>query len=102
MFPRVRLQHYGIGALVFAALLVAYGCSQDPQTRKAAHTQKGMAYIAKEKYAEAILEFKNALLIDPKDAQLYYQIGLASLKKGQAADIRDAFRAFNKVVQLEN
>src|SRR5262249_47257864 len=102
MCPRMRLQHYGIGALVLIVLLVAYGCSQDPQAQKAAYMQKATTYMANEKYAEAILAWRNALLIDPQDVQLLYQLGLAHLKKGTKEDLREAFRVFNRVVQLDD
>src|SRR5262245_45066855 len=101
-----RLQRYGM--LVLGVLLALYGCGRDPQVKKAGYTQKGMAYVAAKKYVEAILEFKTAIQIDPNDAQIYYQLGLAYLKLGmersdrsRIADMQEAFRALVKSVQLD-
>src|SRR5262244_3505325 len=69
--------------LVPCLLLIAYGCKGDPQATKAAHMQKGEAYVAQEKYAEAIIEFRNAIKLDPKDAQPYYKLALVFLKQGE-------------------
>src|SRR5262245_10514634 len=85
--------------LIFLGMV--YGCGQDPQVKKATHMQKGAAYLAEGKYAEAILEFKNAAATDPHDAQVYYQLGRASLKKGEFEGLREAFHAFKKTVQLD-
>src|SRR5262245_24530041 len=62
--------------LVPCLLLIAYGCKGDPQAQKAVHMQKGEAYVAQEKYPEAIIEFRNAIQLDPKDAQPYYKLAL--------------------------
>jgi Tfp pilus assembly protein PilF len=67
--------------LVSFLLLIAHGCKGDPQAKKAAHLQKGEAYVAQEKYTEAIIEFRNAIKLDPKDAQAYYKLAQAYLKQ---------------------
>jgi cytochrome c-type biogenesis protein CcmH/NrfG len=81
--------------LVPFLLLLAYGCKGDPQAKKAAHRQKGEAYVAQEKYPEAIIEFRNAIKADPKDAQPYYKLALVYLKQGEA-QLPNAFRALQK------
>jgi tetratricopeptide (TPR) repeat protein len=101
MFLKNKLPKYGLGALVLILLSVSYGCGPDLQTKQAAHMQKGAVYLAEGKYSEAILEFRNAAAVDANDAQVYYQLGLASLKKGELGDLREAFRAFRKTVQLD-
>jgi len=57
--------------LVPCLRLLASGCKGDRQATKAAPMQKGEAYMAQEKYAEAIIEFGNAIKADPQDAQVY-------------------------------
>ena len=70
--------------------------------------QKGLAYMAERKYPAAVLEFKNAVQLDPNDAQAHYQLGLAHLQmtaehrdRGALTDLRAAFRALNRSVQLD-
>jgi Flp pilus assembly protein TadD len=60
-------------------LLLFYGCKGDVQAKKVAHVQKGEAYVAQEKYTEAVIEFRNAIKLEPKDAQAYYKLSLAYL-----------------------
>src|SRR5262249_22112750 len=81
-------------------LLLAYGCGGDPQAKKAAHMQKGEAYVVKEKYTEAIIEFRNASKLDPKDAQAYYKLALAYLKQGEP-QMQNAFQALQKSAALD-
>ena len=64
--------------------------------------QRGDAYFADGKYAEAIIEFKNAIQLDPKDAQAYYKLGLALLKRGSGpADLQEAFHSISKSVKFD-
>src|SRR5262249_3156532 len=70
------------------------------QSKKDAHLQKAHVYFTKGKYAEAIIELKNALQIDPKDAGAYYTLGVAYLKQGRQEDVRQAQDALEKSVQL--
>ena len=58
---------------------------------------RGKTLLAKQDYSRALLEFKNATQAMPKDAEPYYQAGLAALGQG---DPRSAFAYFNKAVQL--
>ena len=46
-------------------ILLAAGCS-NPEEKKTAHYQKGMEYQEKGDNNAAILEFKNAVQVDPK------------------------------------
>ena len=70
--------------------------------------QKGLAYMAERKYPAAVLEFKNAVQLDANDAQAHYQLGLEHLQltaehsnRGALSDLRAAFRALNRSVQLD-
>ena len=66
-----RLLIVGAVALVLG---IASGCG-GAQTRKAAHMEKGRAYLAAQNYPKARIEFQNALQIDPKDAKARYEVG---------------------------
>ena len=60
--------------LVLPFLLVSLGnCTQlSAEEKKAKHYERGMAYFNDEKYQEALIEFKNIVQLDPKDANAYH------------------------------
>ena len=88
--------------------MALYGCEGEPQAKKARYMQRGLASMAEEKYTAAVLEFKNAVQLAPDDAQAHYQLGLAHLQltvehrnRGALTDLRAAFRALHRSVQLD-
>src|SRR5262245_57968178 len=88
-------------ALLPFLVLSSYSCGGDAPAKKAAHMQKGEAYVAKEKYTEAVIEFSNAIKLDPKDAQVYYKLALTYLKQGEGPSLQNAFQALQKSVELD-
>ena len=62
--------------------LTVWSCSGDPTVRKRQHLQKGQEYLTFGQVNAAVIEFKNAIQIDPNFAEGYYALGLAYLKKG--------------------
>src|SRR5437660_12322704 len=86
--------------LLLFLLLLAYGCGGDVQAKKAAYLQKGGAYVTQEKYTAAVIEFSNAIRLDPHDAQAYYKLALAYLKQGEP-QLQNAFQALHKSVDLD-
>src|SRR5215469_5897083 len=74
--------------LMLVWLLVAFllgalgGCSRDPQILKQKHFDKGKAYAEKGKYAEAAIEYQNALQIDSRFEPARYELALCYLKRG--------------------
>src|SRR5262245_34248549 len=88
--------------LLIGLFLFTYGCSGDAPGRKMAHVQRGEAYFADGKYAEAIIEYKNVLQLDPRDAQAHYKLGLAYLKRGNGRpDLQEAFRSISKSAEID-
>ncbi len=82
-------------ALCLAA--ISFSCNQPPRQKEAKFLKRGEAFLAKEDYARAILEFENASRNMPKDAEPYYQMGLASLETG---NFRAAVGNFHKALEL--
>ncbi len=78
--------------LVVLALVGMVSCSQDPETKKQKHLARGEKYLAEQKLDEAILEFRNALQVDPKFVEAHAQIGRAYQRKGWAIDARWEFQ----------
>jgi tetratricopeptide (TPR) repeat protein len=60
-----------------------------------------MAYLKNQQYQEALLEFKNVLQIDPKDADGHYQLALTYLKLGSFPDVQAAFGELRRTVEID-
>src|SRR5262249_50230351 len=75
----------GRTCLVVAALVAATltgACSSDPETTKQRHLTRGREYFAQEKYAEAIIELRNAVQIDARFGEARYQLAEAYARTG--------------------
>ena len=53
------------------------GCSKDPEVAKREYLSSGDAYVEQKKYAEAIVEYRNAIQQDPKFGQARYKLAEA-------------------------
>ncbi|MGD1077507.1 MAG: tetratricopeptide repeat protein [Candidatus Sulfotelmatobacter sp.] len=73
------------------------GCSRDPNVRKQKYLDSGEKYSAEGKYREAVIQFRNAVLIDSRFAQAHYDLSQAYLKLG---DSNDAFQELSRTVDL--
>ncbi len=71
--------------LVLIPVLIATGCARSPEAKKARYLERGDRYVAREKYREAILEYRNVLRIDQNNARAIRQLGLAHYQLGDAA-----------------
>jgi tetratricopeptide (TPR) repeat protein len=78
-----------------AVLLAA--CSGNPDVEKLNHLGKGKAYAAQKKYAEADIEFKRAIQLDPKFAEAYYELGQNFAVQD---DLRNALQAYVRAADL--
>ena len=89
--------------LVLPFLLVSLGnCTQlSAEEKKAKHYERGMAYFNEEKYQESLIEFKNIVQLDPKDANAYHQLALIHLKLGGLPDLQAAFGELSKAVEID-
>src|SRR3990172_4499679 len=84
-------------ALVAGVLLLFAGCT-DEATRLAEHLERGNAYLQEQKYAEAVIEFKNVLQLDPNHAAAHY--GLAKSYLGQK-DLQRAYWELQESARLD-
>src|SRR5579863_3893152 len=78
-------------------LLFSAACSMAPAQRKPILVAKAEKYQAAGEYGKAIIEYKNALQLEPGSAELYYKLGGAYAQNGQ---LREAFLAYGKAVEL--
>jgi tetratricopeptide (TPR) repeat protein len=81
-------------ALVTATLLVACGGAA---ARKAGYIAKGQEYLAAHDFEKARLEFRNALQLDPNDAEASFLAGEASEHLG---NLREAAQMFQTTIQV--
>ncbi len=59
------------------------GCSRDPNVRKQKYVQSGQAYYEKGEFAEAAIQFRNAIAVDPSYAAAHFQLAMTYLKTQQ-------------------
>ena len=85
--------------LWLVCLLVALlsGCSRDPNARKQKYFESGRRYFAEGKYAEAEIQYSNAIRIDLSFAQAHYELGQTYLRLG---DSNHAFLELTRTVEL--
>ena len=89
----------GLVFTIFVASIFVFsglsGCSKEG--KKAKNWKRGEQYFSENKFREAIIEYKNVLQLDPKDASCRYKLGLSHLRAGE---FREAFTQFSKSVEL--
>jgi tetratricopeptide (TPR) repeat protein len=73
--------------LLVLGILTLSSCSADPAKQKLKHLKSGEQYFKQSKYQEAVVEFRNAVQIDPRSADAHYQLARAyiSLRNSQGA-----------------
>jgi tetratricopeptide (TPR) repeat protein len=86
------------GCLCLVLLAAGFsGCSRSPEAKEAKFLKRGQALLAQKDYPRALLEFRNAAGVMPKDAEPYYRMGMAFL---ESRDPTSAVRAFQKATAL--
>jgi tetratricopeptide (TPR) repeat protein len=83
-------------SIILVAISVTQ-CGRNPGQREARFLSQGKAQLAKKDYARAILEFRNASQVMPRDAEPYYQSALVYL---ELRDARNAVKLLRKAVEL--
>src|ERR1700761_8063989 len=78
--------------------LLAQGCTRDPNVRKVKYLNSGKAYAAQGKEKEAIIQFSNAIKIDPHFAAAHFELAKAYLKTGSGMG---AYTEFHRTVDLD-
>src|SRR5580658_3007871 len=84
-------------ALVTACLMLV-SCSRNPQKAKAKYLAQGQNYLKKGQYGDAVIEFRNALRIDPRLVDAYYQLAQADLAQH---DWNGAYASLQEAIELD-
>jgi tetratricopeptide (TPR) repeat protein len=69
--------------LIVLVCLAATGCSRDPKVAKEGYLKAGDNYLAEGKGAEASVEYRKAVQVDPQDGNLRLKLAEAYVKSGQ-------------------
>jgi tetratricopeptide (TPR) repeat protein len=82
-------------------MMLLYGmsvaCRTSPEAKEAKCLRRGQSLLEKKDYSRALLEFRNASQAMPKDAEPYYQMGIASLAAG---NLRNGIAFLRKATEL--
>lgn len=85
--------------LLFSCLIgVLLGCERDPNIRKQKFLESGNRYFAKEEFPAAVIEFSNALQVDPNFAAAHFQLAQCYLKMQR---FPDAYGELRRTVELD-
>jgi len=82
--------------LVVFITIMMFAC-ESPEEKKMNAFNRGDVFYEKGKYAEAKLEFKNAIQVDPEFTEAYYKLGMVKFKQGK---IKEAYKNFSQAVKL--
>jgi tetratricopeptide (TPR) repeat protein len=93
-----RLTRILCALIAFCLVFVSSGCQGNKDKKKERFLASGQEYFEQEKYPEAMIQFKNAVQLDPRSALGYYRLGLTYLKLGRGPE---AFGAFQKSVDVD-
>jgi len=91
-----RLFRIFLTAGVVLGLLLLFSCST--ASREASFLKRGQFYLEKKDYKRALLEFRNAQRVMPKDAEAYYQAALAYIGLNNPIE---AYRSLTHATKLD-
>jgi tetratricopeptide (TPR) repeat protein len=87
-----------LAIILFSVAVTLCSCSRDPQKAKAKYLAEGQTYMEKGKFGDAAIEFRNALRLDPRFADAYYQLAQADLAQH---DWKQAYGSLQKAIELD-
>jgi tetratricopeptide (TPR) repeat protein len=85
-------------SFMLAVSLLFSSCSLDPNVRKQKYFHSGQRYFEQGKYREAVIEFVNAIKIDPNYAEAHHQLAETYLKLQQG---QGAYQELSRTVELQ-
>ncbi len=109
---RQWVQFIAAASATVALSLLLVSCAGNPQKAKLKYLQKGEAYMKQSQYSSAVIEFRNALKVDPRYTDAYFQLAKADLALADAAsalqkkdlveqDARNAYKALSQAISLD-
>ena len=77
-------------------LAVAAACAKDPEAAKLEYTQSGDRFVADNKLAEAVVQYRNALQIDPGSGDVRFKLAQVYARQG---DLRNATQEYQRAAE---
>jgi tetratricopeptide (TPR) repeat protein len=84
--------------IAITVILLLGTCARDPQKAKTKYLAEGQKYMKKGQYGDASVEFRNALRLDPRFVDAYYQLAQADLAQ---RDWQGAYASLEKAIELD-
>lgn len=81
------------------ALVMFLGCAANPQQKAVRHLEAGRKFAAAGDFARAAIEYRNAVRLQPANADALYQLGVAGLESG---NIGEAAACFRRTIALDS
>jgi tetratricopeptide (TPR) repeat protein len=94
----VRTHRKFVSPLLLAFLFLFIACTGDPQKAKAKYLAEGEICLKKGQFGDASIEFRNAVRLDPRSVEAYYDLAQADLAQH---DWRAAYAALTKTIELD-
>jgi tetratricopeptide (TPR) repeat protein len=94
----MKIVRLALMAAAVTTFIAAAACNRDPHAKAAKHATRADAYAAKKQYAEAVIEYGNALKATPQDAAVRYKLGRAHDATG---DPVKAYREYAHAADLD-
>ena len=91
-------RYFGILLILTVCSFAFIGCSKSPEEKRAAYLESAEEYRLSEKYAEAAIQYQNALQIAPDDVDTLITLGEVQLKLMRA---NEAYKAFLRAAQSD-
>lgn len=85
-----------VGATVLVGVIFS-GCARSPEEKSARFFEAGKKSLAAHDSARAVLQFRNAADLTPRDPEVQYQLALAYL---EARNVRGAYSSLTRALEL--
>jgi tetratricopeptide (TPR) repeat protein len=87
-----------VAFFLLCLIIIGSGCSADPNVKKQKYLESGNRYFEKAQYREAVIQFSNAVQVDPRFAAAHFRIAESYLKMKVWSD---AYRELERTVELD-
>jgi tetratricopeptide (TPR) repeat protein len=91
-------RHVAVVLVLMSAALLLSSCARNPQKARARYLASGQDYMKKGQFASAAIQFRNALKVDPRFVDGYYQLAQAYLAQ---QDWNGAYTSLAKAIELD-
>jgi tetratricopeptide (TPR) repeat protein len=89
---------FALAASLVLAIGFLAGCKKDPAKAKSEFMASAETYMAEERYSEAIIQYRNALKLEPSSSTIHSALAEAYFKNNQ---FREAFSSYKKAAELD-